>query len=139
MAGLPGSNASDSRLDFRNYTYFDGADDCQGPPANHPKNCYSGVGRFDAEACAVTPERRSIRVKRHFFEWPKQAFLPSWDSRPRMEGLTRTTDGPTITFTGNPVGLVQAMAKKGFISSFQDQDDFTKFLPSSHSDFFRHQ
>lgn len=43
-------------------------------------------------------------------------------------GLTRNTDGTTITFTGNPVGLVQAMAKKGFISSFQDQDDFTKFL-----------
>lgn len=43
-------------------------------------------------------------------------------------GLTRTTDGATVTFTGNPVGLVQAMAKKGFISSFQQQDDFTKFL-----------
>lgn len=43
-------------------------------------------------------------------------------------GLTRTTDGSTITFSGNPVGLVQAMAKKGFIDSFQTQDDFTKFL-----------
>lgn len=43
-------------------------------------------------------------------------------------GLTRTADGTTITFTGNPVGLVQAMAKKGFIEGFQKQDDFTKFL-----------
>ena len=43
-------------------------------------------------------------------------------------GLTRTTNGTTVTFTGNPVGLVQAMAKKGFISSFQEQDDFTKSL-----------
>lgn len=43
-------------------------------------------------------------------------------------GLTSTTNGSTVTFTGNPVGLVQAMAKKGFISGFQDQDDFTKFL-----------
>lgn len=43
-------------------------------------------------------------------------------------GLTSSTNGSTVTFTGNPVGLVQAMAKKGFISSFQEQDDFTKFL-----------
>ena len=43
-------------------------------------------------------------------------------------GLTRATNGTTVTFTGNPVGLVQAMAKKGFISSFQEQDDFTKSL-----------
>jgi hypothetical protein len=43
-------------------------------------------------------------------------------------GLTRTADGTTVTFTGNPVGLVQAMAKKGFISAYQTQDDFTKFL-----------
>ncbi len=43
-------------------------------------------------------------------------------------GLTRTTNGSTVTFTGNPVGLVQAMAKKGFIDSFQTQDDFTGFL-----------
>jgi len=43
-------------------------------------------------------------------------------------GLTRDINGTTVTFTGNPVGLVQAMANKGFISSFQNQDDFTKFL-----------
>ena len=42
--------------------------------------------------------------------------------------LTRTIDGTTVTFTGNPVGLVEAMAKKGFIDSFQNQDDFTAFL-----------
>lgn len=43
-------------------------------------------------------------------------------------GLTRSTDGTTVTFTGNPVGIVQMMAQKGFITSFQEQDDFTKFL-----------
>ncbi|MDQ2938195.1 MAG: hypothetical protein M3R67_11915 [Acidobacteriota bacterium] len=43
-------------------------------------------------------------------------------------GLVRTTSGTTVTFTGNPVGLVQSMAKRGFIDSFQEQDDFTKFL-----------
>lgn len=43
-------------------------------------------------------------------------------------GLTRTVNGTTLTFTGNPVGLVEAMAKKGFIDSYQGQDDFTKFL-----------
>ena len=42
--------------------------------------------------------------------------------------LTKATSGTTVTFSGNPVGLVQTMAKKGFISAFQDQDDFTKFL-----------
>jgi hypothetical protein len=42
--------------------------------------------------------------------------------------LTRAIDGTTVTFTGNPVGLVEAMAKKGFIDSFQTQDDFTAFL-----------
>jgi hypothetical protein len=43
-------------------------------------------------------------------------------------GLTRDINGTTVTFTGNPVGLVQTMANKGFISSYQNQDDFTKFL-----------
>ena len=42
--------------------------------------------------------------------------------------LTRTNSGTTVTFTGNPVGMVQALAKKGYITSFQNQGDFTGFL-----------
>jgi hypothetical protein len=42
--------------------------------------------------------------------------------------LTRTNSGTTVTFTGNPVGIVQALAKKGYITSFQNQSDFTGFL-----------
>src|SRR5205085_507175 len=35
-------------------------------------------------------------------------------------GLTRTVDGTTVTFRGNPVGLVEAFQKTGFIPSYQD-------------------
>lgn len=42
--------------------------------------------------------------------------------------LTRKVDGTTVTFTGNPVGIIETLAKKGFIDSFQNQDDFTAFL-----------
>lgn len=42
--------------------------------------------------------------------------------------LTRTDSGTTVTFTGNPTGIIQAMAKKGFIDSFQEQAEFTAFL-----------
>ena len=42
--------------------------------------------------------------------------------------LTRTTNGTTVTFTGTPVGIIESMAKKGFIDSYQTQDDFTAFL-----------
>ncbi len=42
--------------------------------------------------------------------------------------LTKTTDGTTVTFAGNPVGLIQTLAKKGYIDSFQQQDELTGFL-----------
>lgn len=42
--------------------------------------------------------------------------------------LTRTNSGTTVTFTGNPVGIVQALAKKGYITSFQNQGDLTGAL-----------
>lgn len=42
--------------------------------------------------------------------------------------LAKDTSGTTVTFSGNPVGLLEALRKKGFIQSFQEQDDFTQFL-----------
>lgn len=42
--------------------------------------------------------------------------------------LAQDTNGTTVTFSGNPVGLIEALRKQGFIQSFQEQDDFTKFL-----------
>jgi hypothetical protein len=35
-------------------------------------------------------------------------------------GLTRSVDGTTVTFRGNPVGLVEAFQKTGFIPSYRD-------------------
>lgn len=35
-------------------------------------------------------------------------------------GLTQTNEGTTITFRGNPVGLFNALAGKGFITGFED-------------------
>lgn len=35
-------------------------------------------------------------------------------------GLTRTNEGTTLTFRGNPVGLVDALMGKGFIDSYED-------------------
>jgi hypothetical protein len=40
-------------------------------------------------------------------------------------GLTRTNEGTTITFRGNPVGLFNAFAGKGFIDSFDNEDSLT--------------
>jgi hypothetical protein len=40
-------------------------------------------------------------------------------------GLTRTNEGTTITFRGNPVGLVNAFAGKGFIDSYTNEDSLT--------------
>ena len=42
--------------------------------------------------------------------------------------LTKATSGTTVTFTGNPVGIVEALAKKGFITSFQNQAPLTAAL-----------
>ena len=125
-AGLPGSNASDSRLDFRNYTILMALTiaraqlpniqrivipelTAQAEDASHAKN----VGASESSGTSLVAKAGVPAILGFAAE---------------NGGLTRTTDGSTITFTGNPVGLVQAMAKKGFISSFQEQDDFTKFL-----------
>ena len=42
--------------------------------------------------------------------------------------LTRTDSGTTITFRLNPVGLVDALAQRGFITSYQTDDSFERFL-----------
>lgn len=42
--------------------------------------------------------------------------------------LTRSVDGTTITFRLNPVGLVNALADRGFITSFQTETSFEKFM-----------
>ena len=42
--------------------------------------------------------------------------------------LTRTDSGTTIAFRLNPVGLVDALAQRGFITSYQTDDSFERFL-----------
>ena len=42
--------------------------------------------------------------------------------------LTRTNSGTTITFRGNPVGIIQAFRKEGFIKSYCDDCPETQFL-----------
>src|SRR5262245_48160953 len=42
--------------------------------------------------------------------------------------LTRTENRTGITFSGTPVGIFEALAKKGFIESYQNDDGFDRFL-----------
>jgi hypothetical protein len=42
--------------------------------------------------------------------------------------LEREISGTTITFRGNPVGLVDALRNKGFISGYEDDSPATRFL-----------
>jgi len=42
--------------------------------------------------------------------------------------LEREIDGTTLTFRGNPVGLIDALRNKGFISSFEDDSPSTRLL-----------
>jgi hypothetical protein len=42
--------------------------------------------------------------------------------------LTRTVSGNTITFQLNPVGLISALAQRGFISSYQEETPFERQL-----------
>lgn len=42
--------------------------------------------------------------------------------------LTQTTSGTTITFRGNPVGLIKALGKAGFVESYDRDDTATQFL-----------
>jgi hypothetical protein len=42
--------------------------------------------------------------------------------------IEKTTSGTTITFRGNPVGIIKALGDKGFIESYDDDDNTTRFL-----------
>jgi hypothetical protein len=42
--------------------------------------------------------------------------------------LTRSVDGTSITFSLNPVGLVSTLAQRGFITSYQTDTSFDRFL-----------
>ena len=42
--------------------------------------------------------------------------------------LEREINGTTLTFRGNPVGLIDALRNKGFISSFEDDSPSTRLL-----------
>jgi hypothetical protein len=42
--------------------------------------------------------------------------------------LERDVSGTTITFRGNPVGIVEALANKGFFSGYEDDSPATRFL-----------
>ncbi len=42
--------------------------------------------------------------------------------------LTRTTGGTTVTFRGNPVGIIEAAAKRGYISGYQKDSGFDRAL-----------
>jgi hypothetical protein len=42
--------------------------------------------------------------------------------------LTRTENSTGITFSGTPVGIIEALSKKGFIESYQNDDSFDRFL-----------
>jgi hypothetical protein len=43
-------------------------------------------------------------------------------------GLQKTTSGTTITFRGNPIGIIKALGDKGFIQSYDDDDATTRVL-----------
>ncbi len=42
--------------------------------------------------------------------------------------LTSDTSGTTITFRGNPVGIIKALGSRGFINSYSDDTPFTRVL-----------
>jgi len=42
--------------------------------------------------------------------------------------LTRTDTRTGITFSGTPVGIIETLAKKGYIESYQKDDSFDRFL-----------
>ena len=42
--------------------------------------------------------------------------------------LTRTDSGTTVTFRGNPVGIIEAAAKRGYISGYQADSGFERAL-----------
>lgn len=42
--------------------------------------------------------------------------------------ITKDQSGTTITFRGNPIGIVEALRKKGYIDSYNDQSSSAKFF-----------
>jgi hypothetical protein len=42
--------------------------------------------------------------------------------------IEKATSGTTITFRGNPIGIIKALGDKGFIESYDDDDSTTKVL-----------
>ena len=42
--------------------------------------------------------------------------------------IEKSTSGTSITFRGNPVGIIKALGDKGFIDSYDDDDRTTRFL-----------
>jgi len=42
--------------------------------------------------------------------------------------LTRTDNRTIVSFSGTPVGIIETLARKGFISSYQKDDHFDRFL-----------
>jgi hypothetical protein len=42
--------------------------------------------------------------------------------------IEKSTSGTTITFRGNPVGIIKALGDKGFIESYDDDDSTTRVL-----------
>jgi len=42
--------------------------------------------------------------------------------------IEKSTSGTTITFRGNPIGIIKALGDKGFIESYDDDDPTTKVL-----------
>ena len=125
LARASGQTGGDARMDFRNYTMaialgLAGAklDKIVVPQmtalaedASHAKNV-SGSNPSSGTTALVS----------------KAAVPAIFGFAVENGALTRATNGTTVTFTGNPVGIIQSMAKKGFIDSFQNQDDFTAFL-----------
>jgi hypothetical protein len=125
-ANLPGSNPSDATLDFRNYAPLIALTIARG---QLPAIQNVVVPELTAQAENASHAKNLGATESSGISLVAKAGVPAiLGFAAENGGLNRTTDGSTVTFTGNPVGLVQAMAKKGFIDSYQNQDDFTKFL-----------
>jgi hypothetical protein len=125
-AQVPGSNPSDATLDFRNYAPLMALTIARGHLPTIQKIV---IPELTAQAEDASHAKNEGASESSGTSLVAKAGIPAiLGFGVENGGLKRTTDGSTMTFTGNPVGLVQAMAKKGFISAFQDQDDFTKFL-----------
>ncbi|MGH9873737.1 MAG: hypothetical protein ACRD9S_14910 [Pyrinomonadaceae bacterium] len=125
-ANVPGSNPSEATLDFRTYAPLMALTIARGQLPTIQKIV---VPELTAQAEDASHAKNEGASESSGTSLVAKAGIPAiLGFGVENGGLKKTTDGSTMTFTGNPVGLVQAMARKGFISAFQEQDDFTKFL-----------